>query len=123
MIYMKITAITNAPDLCIDGIEVRPKTNKLITLDWDESDYKCTNAFYNGFVFSGEYKNIHRYDDKDIDIKEIIGSKICNVLLYSESHPDDAFIKILYIKIYDDNNEYILKGTEDCVFVYEGNIG
>ncbi len=59
MLYLK--AKTNLSDLSIDFIEVKLKSGKIVSLNWDETEYdnedSVFEAKYKGVYFGEEYAN------------------------------------------------------------------
>lgn len=74
-------ATTNAPDLSIDFIEVRLKSGKTVTLDWDESEIQRKgselSAWYRGVCIDKESANGR--------LSDLEGMKIVYAELYSEA--------------------------------------
>lgn len=78
ILYLQAT--TNVQDLIIDYIEVKLKSGKTASLNWDESGINRSetgfDARYKGVYFDEEYANGK--------ISELSGMKIDTVKLYSE---------------------------------------
>lgn len=78
ILYLQAT--TNVQDLVIDYIEVKLKSGKTASLNWDESGINRSetgfDARYKGVYFDEEYANGK--------ISELDGMKIDTVKLYSE---------------------------------------
>lgn len=78
ILYLQAT--TNVQDLVIDYIEVKLKSGKTVSLNWDESSIERSktgfDARYKGVYFDEEYVNGR--------ISELAGMKIDTVKLYSE---------------------------------------
>ena len=59
ILYLK--AKTNLSDLSIDFIEVKLKSGKIVSLNWDETEYdnedSVFEAKYKGVYFGEEYAN------------------------------------------------------------------
>ena len=82
ILYLQAT--TNVQDLVIDYIEVKLKSGKTVSLNWDESGINRSetgfDAWYKGVYFNEEYANGR--------ISELTGMKIDTVKLYSEQVKD-----------------------------------
>lgn len=78
ILYLQAT--TNVQDLMIDYIEVKLKSGKTVSLNWDESGIERSktgfDARYKGVYFDEEYANGR--------ISELAGMKIDTIGLYSE---------------------------------------
>lgn len=81
-----LKATTNVPDLVIDYIEVRLKSRKTVSLNWERSNVTCfesdgttgINAEYFGLCFDEERATGELSDLKDLSVTA--------VGLYTETH-------------------------------------
>ena len=92
ILYLQAT--TNVQDLIIDYIEVKLKSGKTASLNWDESGINRSetgfDARYKGVYFDEEYANGK--------ISELAGMKIDTVKLYSEQikNPEITITQMLF---------------------------
>ena len=87
-------AVTSVSDLIIDYIEVRLKSGKNVSLNWDESDIdRGENGFtarYKGLYFGEEYANGR--------IDELQDMQVAEIGLYSEAeHMSDLEITSMWV--------------------------
>lgn len=105
---LEIALKTNVDDICIDYIEVKLKSGKTVSLNWDTTDYVREDgeysACYKGVYFDDDYANGR--------IEELKGFEIDTVGVYSE-HEDLDSITITEMEFSD------AIGTEQKLYVPE----
>ena len=111
-----LTAKTSIPDLFIDYIQVKLKSGKEVSLNWDYSDIERTSS-----GFSARYKGVY-FDEEHANgrIDELHDMKITDIGVYYESkHEQD--IKIEVMDFVDDDKQLVFSPPdlirEGCVTV------
>ena len=82
-LYVK--AITNVPDLIIDFIEVKLKSGKTVSLNWDRSSITQFES-NNSVGFSAEYCGLCFDEDPAGDLSELEDLSVTSVGLYAENY-------------------------------------
>lgn len=103
-LYVK--AITNVPDLTIDYIEVKLKSGKTVSLNWDRS-YVSQFESDNSIGISAEYCGLSFDEDPVGDLSELEDLSVTSVGLYAENHVF-ADICITEMTFTDGEKEYVV---------------
>ena len=82
-LYVK--AITNVPDLIIDFIEVKLKSGKTVSLNWDRS-YVSQFESDNSIGISAEYCGLCFDEDPAGNLSELEDLSVTSVGLYAENY-------------------------------------
>lgn len=101
-----LEACTDCRDLVIDYIEVRLKSGKTVSLNWDESEYGQENG-----IFTARYKGVY-FDEEYANgrIAELYGMEIDQIGVYTESKKD-FHLTIKEMLFEDGENSY----KPDCL--------
>lgn len=106
ILYLK--AKTNLSDLSIDFIEVKLKSGKIVSLNWDETEYdnedSVFEAKYKGVYFGEEYANGK--------LHELIGMEISHIQLYTEK--DTGYFELVRMEFADRNDALIFEDIKHC---------
>ncbi len=94
---------TNADDLRVEFLEVRLKSGRLVTVDYDSSEYYTENGYrmsmHKGVCANEEYLNGR--------LNELEGMQVIGVGLYSEKHSTIDF-ELVELTIDDDGKTLTL---------------
>ena len=101
ILYM--TAKTNIPEMTIDFIEVREKTDEIIPLNWDESESGVENS-----IFTGRYKGVYFGEEyANGRIKELKDAQVEHVEIYSELE-QNGYFELTKLSVIDGLDELTL---------------
>lgn len=82
-----VKATTNVPDLIIDFIEVKLKSGKTVSLNWDRSNVTSFESDNSTSIFA-EYYYLYFGEEYAPDgVSELEGLSVETVGLYSETYP------------------------------------